>query len=89
MYYIDEKSFADYQINWESIVSTIEESTNILSEGDFSQPVKPYLRYRDLNNRIIAMPAFIGGSQDISGIKWIASFPKNIRKDIPRAHSAQ
>ncbi len=87
MYYIDEKNFEEYEIDWSTAISTIEESVKIYSEGDYSQPVKPYLRYRDLNNRIIAMPAFIGGQHDISGIKWIASFPNNIDRGLPRAHS--
>jgi ornithine cyclodeaminase len=33
------------------------------------------------------MPAFVGGDIDLAGIKWIASFPKNIYNNIPRAHS--
>jgi ornithine cyclodeaminase len=58
-----------------------------MEEGDFVQPLKPYLRYRDLTNRIIALMAFVGGKVNIAGIKWIASFPGNIDKGIPRAHS--
>ena len=41
----------------------------------------------DLKNRIIAMPAFVGGDINMAGIKWIASFPENIDQGIPRAHS--
>jgi ornithine cyclodeaminase len=55
-------------------------------QKEYAQPVKPYLRYRDLKNRIIAMPAFVGGQINMSGIKWIASFPDNIKKGLPRAH---
>ena len=33
------------------------------------------------------MPAFVGGDVDIAGIKWVASFPGNINRGIPRAHS--
>lgn len=87
MIYINEKNIKNIGVNWNEIISVIEKATNYLSKNDFSQPIKPYLRYRDFKNRIIAMPAFIGGDINKSGIKWIASFPDNVNNDIPRAHS--
>lgn len=73
--------------NWQELVRVIGIATKSIQEEDYVQPVKPYLRYRDLTNRIIAMPAFLGGDISMSGIKWISSFPANIKKGIPRAHS--
>ncbi|MCP5050801.1 MAG: 2,3-diaminopropionate biosynthesis protein SbnB [bacterium] len=87
MLYLNERSIREVGINWEQLVDTIEGAVRCLGAKDFAQPVKPYLRYRDLKNRIIAMPAFVGGEFDIAGIKWIASFPDNIHSRIPRAHS--
>jgi ornithine cyclodeaminase len=58
-----------------------------MHKNDYAQPIKLYLRYKDLRNRIIAMPAYLGGSVSTSGIKWIASFPGNIQNGLPRAHS--
>jgi ornithine cyclodeaminase len=65
----------------------IREGIQLIHAKDFAQPVKPYLRFGDPKNRIIAMPAYAGGSIDTAGIKWIASYPGNINKGLDRAHS--
>ena len=87
MIYLNEKDLLKIGVNWEETIDTIEKAVRCLHDKDFAQPIKPYLRYRDLVNRIIAMPAFVGGDIDLAGIKWIASFPANIDNNIPRAHS--
>jgi N-[(2S)-2-amino-2-carboxyethyl]-L-glutamate dehydrogenase len=80
MLYLNEKHIRQIGINWDESISAITEATRCLKENDYSQPIKPYLRFGDLNNRIIAMPAFVGKEFNMAGIKWIASFPKNIEK---------
>ncbi|MEQ9657769.1 2,3-diaminopropionate biosynthesis protein SbnB, partial [Fulvivirga sp.] len=83
----DEQNIRKIGIDWIKTVSMIQEAVNCLHNEDFAQPIKPYLRYGDPKNRIIAMPAFVGGEINMAGIKWISSFPENIKKGIPRAHS--
>jgi 2,3-diaminopropionate biosynthesis protein SbnB len=85
--YLNENDIKAIGINWKEILDQLEQAIVCLANKDYAQPLKPYLRYRDLKNRIIAMPAFVGGRFNVSGIKWIASFPDNITKNIPRAHS--
>lgn len=87
MRYLNESDLLHLGTKWEGMIDVIERAVLSLEKGDFAQPIKPYLRYRNLKNRIIAMPAFLGGECDMAGIKWIASFPGNIDKGIPRAHS--
>lgn len=87
MLYMNTKDVEKIGMNWNETIDVIEQAVITLDGGEFSQPIKPYLRYRDRSNRIIAMPAFLGGDTDMAGIKWIASFPKNIEQGIQRAHS--
>jgi ornithine cyclodeaminase len=87
MLYLNEKDVRRVGVDWNLTVGAIEDAVRALAQEDYAQPVKPYLRYRDRTNRIIAMPAFLGGAVDRAGIKWIASFPRNIDRGTPRAHS--
>ena len=87
MKYINKKDILEIGINWENVVDVIYATTALLDKREVVQPIKPYLRYKDLTNRIIAMPAYVGGDIGIAGIKWIASFPKNLEKNLARAHS--
>ncbi|MDP3976247.1 MAG: 2,3-diaminopropionate biosynthesis protein SbnB [bacterium] len=86
MLYLNDQDISTLSADWKSNLSCITRALELMQAGDFVQPIKPYLRYRDQNNRIIAMPAFIGGDINTAGLKWIASFPENIKKELPRAH---
>ena len=87
MLYLNEKDLKKIGLHWNETIDTIESAVHCLEKKDFVQPIKPYLRYRDLTNRIIALIAFVGGKINLAGIKWIASFPSNIDHGLPRAHS--
>ena len=87
MLYLNKHDLERIGISWSKVIDVIAQSVRIIDDGDFVQPIKPYLRYHTQTNRIIAMPAFLGGPVSFAGLKWIASFPDNIRKGIPRAHS--
>lgn len=87
MQYINKECIEKIGVNWERHINQIEKAIYCLQVGDYSQPIKPYLRYRNEINRIIAMPSFIGGDFDVAGIKWIASYPNNVKNGKPRAHS--
>ncbi len=54
--------------------------------GETVNPDSYFLRYpQDPKKRIIALPAYIGGSTNVSGLKWIASYPDNIKHGLQRA----
>lgn len=87
MRYLGDNNIQEIRLNWEQNIEAIASATQCIAAEDIAQPLKPYLRYGDLQNRIIAMPAYVGGDINRSGIKWIASFPGNIKRGINRAHS--
>ncbi|WP_273130497.1 2,3-diaminopropionate biosynthesis protein SbnB [Bacillus weihaiensis] len=87
MLYLNEEHFRTIGNEWSRSISIISNALKCYGNKDYSQPVKPYLRYKNMTNRIIAMPAYLGGKFDIAGIKWISSFPENINKNKSRANS--
>ncbi|TBL76066.1 2,3-diaminopropionate biosynthesis protein SbnB [Paenibacillus thalictri] len=87
MLYLHDGHIREIGIDWQRLTEAIGEVVKINDSGDCAHPLKPYLRFREPQNRIIAMPAFVGGSFDRAGIKWIASYPDNHRLGLPRAHN--
>lgn len=87
MLYLDTNHLRKLAPSWRSVTDQIVAATRAINDKDFAQPKKPYLRFRDPVNRIIAMPAFVGGPVDSAGLKWIASFPNNTKRGLARAHS--
>ncbi|USB35062.1 2,3-diaminopropionate biosynthesis protein SbnB [Paenibacillus sp. YPG26] len=64
----------------EFFAKAIEEVLELHALGKFVQPLKPYLRVKGedgelghIADRIIAMPSYVGGDLQISGLKWIGS----------------
>lgn len=85
--YLSTEELKGLKPTWGRLTSAIEEACQCLSKRDFSQPIKPYVHFKEPFNRIIAMPAYLGGEFDVSGIKWIASFPGNLKKGLSRANA--
>ncbi|MFK0297480.1 2,3-diaminopropionate biosynthesis protein SbnB [Streptomyces sp. NPDC090442] len=68
------------------IVDLIEATYRLHGTGETINPPSYFLHFPDRpTSRIIALPASLGGTTPVDGLKWISSFPTNIEAGIPRA----
>lgn len=87
MIYINNNDVKQIKIDWLKLINELNSGIKLISKGDYNQPLKVYLRYGSPKNRIIAMPSYIGYGRGIAGLKWIASYPDNLKIGLQRANS--
>jgi N-[(2S)-2-amino-2-carboxyethyl]-L-glutamate dehydrogenase len=68
------------------VAELVEATYRLHGAGDSVNPPSYFLRFPDRpSDRIIALPASIGGPHRVDGLKWVSSFPGNVAAGIPRA----
>ena len=77
-------------LEMDACLATIEETLVLHQRGQTILPQKSALHWGngldtdERDGRIMAMPAYVGGSIGMAGIKWIPSVPKNPARGLPR-----
>lgn len=70
----------------EGCMAVVRECYLAHDQGRSINPPSFFLRFPDRpNSRIIGLPTHLAKPWEISGIKWIASYPDNVRHGYPRA----
>lgn len=73
-------------INYNELVNRTAAAYTAFHDGEAVNPNSHFLNFpKKPDARIIALPAHFDGALNVSGIKWISSFPSNLNKGIPRA----
>lgn len=68
------------------ILAIVQQAYQAHERGNTIMPPNAYLRFLNKEKeRIIAKPAYLGEDFEVAGIKWIASFPENLAKNLERA----
>ena len=70
----------------DAVMDVVRRAYVTFGEGKASPPKSQFLRFpgRD-RERIIALPAYLGGEWELASLKWIASFPNNTQHGLDRA----
>lgn len=72
--------------NRKKIIEIIKNAYVDYHYGKSLSPKSYFLRFPNKkNSRIIALPSCLSEDSNVAGIKWIASFPDNLKESIPRA----
>lgn len=94
LYLSQEDVVAAGGLDMAAVIGVIEEAFAVKARGEVFMPPKVMITWADepgteeKHGRIMVMPAYVGGSFDVAGMKWIPSVPGNPQaRGLPRANA--
>lgn len=78
--YLSQEDILALNIPYIDVIHAVEKVMSEFAKGSCQLPVKIHVNTRP-KTYINAMPAYVGGSDEATGLKWVAA----IRKTVPRA----
>jgi ornithine cyclodeaminase len=68
------------------VIAAVRHAYQEHARGETTVPESVFLRFPgNARDRIITLPAYLGGEEPVVGVKWIASFPGNVAAGKERA----
>lgn len=88
--YLTPEDVVDLGVNdMHAALADVEETFRLIGKGDALIPTKVAMEWPEdkfgPQNRINAMPGYLGGSVNMAGVKWIGSNIDNVNHGMPRA----
>ena len=80
--FLSQEDILSLQIPYMDVIDVVERVMSEFAKGTCQLPVKIHVNTRP-DTYINAMPAYVGGDHDVTGLKWVAGYPDNRKKGMP------
>lgn len=80
--FLSQEDILSLNLSYTEVLDIVEKAMSEFARGTCQNPVKIHVNTRP-QTYINAMPAYLGGSHDLTGLKWVAGYPENRKKGLP------